>query len=217
MRPDRQSSRRREIEKAAYEVLAENGYRATSMLAIAKRAGASNETLYNWYGSKQALFRSMVEENAREVAELLRKSIADNRDPLGTLRSVGPVLLRLLTSERAIALNRAAVTDADETGILGQTLAEAGRESIMPLIARVFEEARLGGQMIFTTKEEPAEIYLGVLVGDLQIRRAIGVLGPLQEAAIRRRAELAVQVVQNIFRKSRSERQHREAFSSNKP
>jgi AcrR family transcriptional regulator len=202
MRPENQAARRRGIEQAAYEVLAEKGYGATSMLAIAKRAGASNETLYKWYGSKQALFKSMVQENAREVAELLRDGVSRSRSPWETLRSVGPVLLRLLTSERAIALNRAAVMDVDETGTLGRTLAEAGRESIAPLIARVFEEGRAGGQMVFGTEAEAAEVYIGLLVGDLQIRRAIGVLDPLKEPELHRRSGRALRLVKKLFAKS---------------
>lgn len=199
MRPENQTARRQAIEQAAYGVLAEKGYAATSMLAIAKRAGASNETLYKWYGNKQALFQSMVEANAREVAELLRNGVTAGRNPWATLKSVGPVLLRLLTSERAIALNRAAVMDADETGILGRTLANAGRNSIAPLIARVFEEGRASGQMAFETRENATEVYIGLLVGDLQIRRAIGVLGPPGEAELNRRADRAFRLTKKIF------------------
>lgn len=199
MRPENQAARRRAIEQAAYEVLAEKGYAATSMLAIAKRAGASNETLYKWYGNKQALFRSMVEANAHDVAELLRAGVSAKRSPWATLKSVGPVLLRLLTSERAIALNRAAVMDVDETGMLGRTLAEAGRNSVVPLIARVFEEGRASGQMTFETREEATETYVGLLVGDLQIRRAIGVLGPLDEAELHRRSDRALRLAKKLF------------------
>jgi AcrR family transcriptional regulator len=199
LRPENQAARRRAIEQAAYEVLAEKGYAATSMLAIAKRAGASNETLYRWYGNKQALFRSLVEANAREVAELLRDGISAGRNPWTTLKGVGPVLLRLLTSERAIALNRAAVMDADETGMLGRTLADAGRNSIVPLIARVFEEGRASGLMAFDSREEATETYVGLLVGDLQIRRAIGVLAPLGDAELQRRSDRALKLTRKVF------------------
>jgi AcrR family transcriptional regulator len=199
MRPEKQAARRREIEKAAYEVLAKKGYGATSMLAVAKRAGASNETLYKWYGSKQELFRSMVEENAREVAELLRDCISSGRKPVDTLRTVGPILLRLLISEKAVALNRAAVMDSEETGILGRTLAEAGRNSIMPLVVEVFAKWRASGRVMFEKEEEEAaEIYVSLLVGDLQIRRAIGVLDPLRESEVLRRAARALELVQRL-------------------
>lgn len=192
MRAEKQEQRRREIEQAAYEVLAEKGYAGASMLAIAKRAGASNETLYGWYGSKQGLFRALVEENAREVAALLRDSIGQGRDPLETLRRLGPLLLRLLLGDKAVALNRAAAADAAAGGLLGRTLAAAGRETILPLIAEVFAEARARGQVHLDSPEEAAELYISLLVGDLQIRRVTGALERVTEGEIRRRVERAV-------------------------
>lgn len=199
MRAEKQEARRREIERAAYEVLAEKGYEAASMLAIAKRAGASNETLYNWYGNKQTLFRSLVQANAQQVADLLRDSIASGRDPLDTLSRFGPLLLRLLVSEKAIALNRAAVADAAGSGLLGQALAEAGRDTVAPLIAQVFKQAHATGQLFVDNPDEAADVYVSVLVGDLQIRRAIGVLKIPRETEIRRRANRALRFMKAFF------------------
>ncbi|TWS98338.1 TetR/AcrR family transcriptional regulator [Reyranella sp. CPCC 100927] len=204
MRAEKQEARRREIERAAYAVLAEKGYEAASMLAIAKRAGASNETLYNWYGNKQTLFRSLVQANAQQVADLLRDSIASGRDPLDTLARLGPLLLRLLVSDKAIALNRAAVADAAGSGLLGKALAEAGRNTVAPLIAQVFEQAHASRQLTVEHSGEAADIYVSLLVGDLQIRRAIGVLKGLRDVEIQRRADRALRFMKVIF--ARSER-----------
>ncbi|MCP4433742.1 MAG: TetR/AcrR family transcriptional regulator, partial [Gammaproteobacteria bacterium] len=54
-REEIRSARQYRIEEATYELLAESGYHACSMLSIAKRAKASNETLYRWYGDKVGL------------------------------------------------------------------------------------------------------------------------------------------------------------------
>ena len=52
MRDDKKQQRRRQIEAAAYDLLVQYGYDGTSMLAVAKAAKASNETMYRWYGDK---------------------------------------------------------------------------------------------------------------------------------------------------------------------
>ena len=78
MKQENQEKRRRQIEAAAYDVLRQKGYRATSMLAIAKEAGASNETLYKWYGNKQNLFQALVIANAQDVVDHLDRSIAES-------------------------------------------------------------------------------------------------------------------------------------------
>ncbi len=199
MRPDKQLARRREIEEAAYAVLAEKGYRGASMLAIARRAGASNETLYRWYGTKQGLFRALVEENAHQVAARLRHALDRNEDPLDTLAGLGPELLALLLADRAIALNRAAAADADDTGSLGQALREAGRDSVMPLIAAVFDQARRTGRLVVENASEAAEIYLGLLVGDLQVRRVTGALAGIGAEEAARRADRAVEIIRRLY------------------
>lgn len=199
MRDDNREKRRREIERAAYDLLAEKGYAGASMLSIAKRAGASNETLYRWYGGKAELFRSLVETNAAEIATLLRESINRGADPIDTLERAGPVLLRLLVSEKAIALNRAAAADTSETGVLGRALAAAGRDTVLPLVAAVFQAAVAAGRLGADDPAEPAEAYLALLVGDLQVRRVIGVVPPLDETAIDLRAARALAFTQRLF------------------
>ena len=67
METESQKERRMRIENAAYAVLRDKGYKGTSMLAIAKKAGCSNETLYRWYGNKQTLLASLVVANAEAV------------------------------------------------------------------------------------------------------------------------------------------------------
>lgn len=199
MKEERRAERRRAIEAAAYEMLAEKGYKATSMLAIAKRAAASNETLYKWYGNKQALFLSMVEANAREASELLARCLDRNDDPLAAVRRLGPLLLRIVLGEKAVALNRAAAGDAHETGQLGRTIAAGGKQAVLPMLARVFGRARAQGRMRFDDASEVAEIYSGLLIGDLQIERVIGVRDVPGEAEIEARSERACDLVLKLF------------------
>ena len=111
MRDEKKTIRQQQIEKAAYEVLESKGYGGTSMQGIAKRARASNETLYNWYGDKKGLFQALVTRNAAEVKSHLEAELKTDKDALSILSSLGPKLLGLLTGDRAVALNRAAAAD----------------------------------------------------------------------------------------------------------
>lgn len=199
MRAERQEKRQRQIEAAAYEVLAEKGYKATSMLVIARHAAASNETLYRWYGNKQALFASLVRRNAQAARTHLERSVSDNADPIEVLKGLAPMLLETVTSDRAVALNRAAVGDVHETATLGATIAEGGRDAILPLLAGLIEAGRKAGVLDCDDSEEAAETFIGLLIGDLQIRRAIGVLPPLEGQEIAARAERALRLFLRLY------------------
>jgi len=144
MREEARTERQAQIERAAYRLLRERGYGGTSMLAIAREARASNETLYRWYGDKNGLFKTMVEANARETREALQRAIEAGDDPLECLENVAPVLLSMLLGERAIALNRAAA--ADESGELGAAIAAGGKADTLADGFRLAQEAIASGR-----------------------------------------------------------------------
>lgn len=183
MRESAQIERRRSIEEAAYELIDEKGYDNISMLAIAKRAKASNETLYRWYGDKKGLFQAMVIRNADEVYASLVEDLDRQRDPMQILEDISLKLLRLLTSDRAIALNRAAAADA--SGELGIALSKVGRERVLPLISKVLGQIKDQGTFSDLSLEEVTRLYMSLLIGDLQIRRAIGVMPAPNETELK--------------------------------
>ncbi len=197
MRPENRAARQEEIARAAYEVLAEKGFVGLSMLAVAKRAKASNETLYRWFGDKTGLFAAMIGANAAEAKALLQTAIDSDADPIETLEALGATLLKLLTGDRAIALNRAAA--ADPTGELGALLSRLGRETVAPMITEVIQRGFEQGAFRGESPGTATRLYLDLLVGDLQIRRAIGAVPALSAEERDRRARLALDRLQHLL------------------
>lgn len=200
METEKQDERRRQIEAAAFELLAEKGYRSTSMLQIARRASASNQTLYAWYGNKQTLFQSLIEENAKAVKELLCTALQTRSDPMETLRALGPLLLTFTTGEKAIVVNRAAITDAGETGLLGEAIDSGARQEMVEMTRAVM------GQLVATGRFRPdtdtadaAESYISLLLGEVQMLQALGRIGPLDKADIEARARRALELTCRIY------------------
>ncbi|NVO29416.1 TetR/AcrR family transcriptional regulator [Donghicola sp. C2-DW-16] len=196
MQDHKKEARSQQIEDAAYEVLRDKGYGAASMLSIAKKAKCSNETMYRWYGDKVGLFRALVERNAQQAVTVLNDALDQNVEPLQTLRDLGPVLLSALLDEKAVALNRAAA--ADTTGELALALAQAGRGTVAPLIEDVIQRAVTTGA-ISGPADEATEVYLSLLIGDLQIRRVVARMPPLEDAAYQHRAARAVDGLKTLF------------------
>lgn len=197
--PTRRDARREAIEDAAYRVLMRDGYKAASLLAIAREAKASNETLYRWYGNKQGLFASLVERNAETAKQRLEEALASDAPPMRVLEELGPALLRVVTSERAVALNRAACGDVYDTATLGEALAKGGRGSLVPLIAGLLQRAHSDGVLHVHDADEAAEIYIAILIGDVQIRRATGALGALSESEIAARASRCIALIRRLY------------------
>ncbi|MEN8831001.1 MAG: TetR/AcrR family transcriptional regulator [Pacificibacter sp.] len=187
MRDDKRQMRHDAITQAAYALLAEKGYDGTSMLSIAKAAKASNETLYRWYGDKRGLFEAMVRDNAAEVKTMLEAEMSSGGSPIDALRTIAPVLLSMLLGERAILLNRAAASDP--SGELGAAIAKGGRDAVQPQIAAVIEDIETEVKPQGMSK---ADLFLGLLIGDAQIRRVLGVMPALPEDQIQARSNAAI-------------------------
>lgn len=192
MRQETRKARRKEIQQAALALLVQHGYAATTMASVAKAAGASLETLYKWYGDKPGLFRAMVQANIDGLRDELVMSAAAFRDPLAAVQEFGPRLIAVLTSEEVVALNRAAAVDS--SGDLGRIIAESGRGSIAPQLTDLFARAMEGSDPALVT-----EIYLGLLLGDLQIRRVIGRMPPPDAVEARQRSDRALEMLCRLF------------------
>lgn len=190
---DRQA-RHAAISRAAYDLLAEHGYAATSMMRIATAAKASNETLYRWYGNKAGLFHAMVEDNAAQTRSILLRALEEQTNPHETLERVASVFLGMLLGDRAILLNRAAA--ADPTGELGATISAGGRAQVMPLLTRVMDPICADSDI---PADEATRLFISLLVGDLQVKRIIHNLPAPSEAEIEGRCARAIQVFRRLM------------------
>ncbi|MBM1689827.1 TetR/AcrR family transcriptional regulator [Sulfitobacter geojensis] len=190
MREEKRQARKAQIEAEAYALFDELGFEGTSMLAVAKRAKASNETMYRWYGDKHGLFESMVRSNAAQVRTQLAEVVDVPAAPLERLEKVAPVLLGMLLGPRAITLNRAAATDP--TGALGQLLAKGGREDVLPLIKDVLLQAVRQGDLQRPKDGEIGALFMHLLVGDQQIRRVIGTMAAPSQDEVTENAKIAL-------------------------
>lgn len=185
--------RREEILNVALSVLGERGYRGASMREIAERAKASKETLYAWYGSKQDLFEELVSWQAEQVDSALGPSLERATDvPVLVLRTFAVQLQRLLLGERSVVINRAAISEAASDPTFARILVAKGRDTVVPKLGRYLEGQREQGRLDFADVGTAAEAFVGLTMGDQQIRRLLGVMEIPDLRQIEARAERAV-------------------------
>ena len=188
--PDR-AQRRDAILDAATAILREKGYRDTTMLDIARRVSASKETLYAWFGSKSGLFQAVIRRNADTVRTVLEAHLDGDAPVAEALADVGRALAGLLLGDGAVAINRAAISEARSEPVLARILVETGREATLPFFVRYLERCRERGFLDFDDPWEAAETFLGLLLGDKQIRRLLGVVDAPDAGEIETRARQA--------------------------
>lgn len=186
--PDAERNRRRnEVLAAASAELVESGYDKSTMLSVARRAGASKETLYAWFGSKEGLFAELIAMNADATAERIRAALDDTVDVAATLEGFGAGLLSLLVSPESIALNRSAM----HSPALAVELLASGRFRVGPLVEEYLTRLDERGAVAIADAAEAFEVLYGLVIRDTQIRVLLGEQPPTR-TAIEARARTAV-------------------------
>ena len=201
MKAAARARRREEIMNAAVAVLAAKGYRDASMLDVARRASASKETLYNWFGDKQGLYEAVIRRNAGTVRAVLTRHLDGHAPAEQVLCEFGSALLQLLLGDDAVAINRAAISEASADPQLAKILASAGRDATMPHFIAFLEARRNVENWDMADANAAAETFRGLLVGDLQIRRLLGVAKKPMQDTIKARAARAANGFLRLYTK----------------
>lgn len=186
-RADERDERRRGVIDAAFDELIDHGYERVTMLGIARRAGASKETLYAWFASREGLFAAMIEENADRAAAQVAAALDGAADPRDILTGFAFGLAQLLTSDRSVVLNRAAMVSPD----LARLLLASGRHRVGPLVERYLAGLADEGRLVVDDPAEAFGLLYGLVVQDTQIRVLLGEAAPSPEA-VAARAGVAV-------------------------
>ncbi len=86
------------IEDAARELFIKQGFHATSMRDICKRADVSLGNLYNYYETKDSIFESIIDKYQTVIDEDLRSIFAEIDEPMepSNLRKLGESVGRLV-------------------------------------------------------------------------------------------------------------------------
>lgn len=157
------------------------------MLGVAKRAGASKETLYSWFGDRDGLLTALIERNAEQTVSRVRAALDSPDDERSVLEAFATGLLRLLVGPSSVALNRAAMTSPD----LAALVLRSGRHRVGPLVESYLASLDDDGHLTVPDPASAFELLYGLVIRDTQIRVLLGEPAPTAKA-ITRRAEEAV-------------------------
>ena len=175
---------------AASEVLAERGFSAP-IEEVARRAGVSKQTIYNHYGSKTELIRTLMDRRR----SLLTASITEappEQPAVVTLTVYAIAILEAVMSAASLQLTRMAITSASEMPELAHTVYKAGaRAATEDLAAYLATRPELD----IANPIRAADIFMGMAMGRVQTRLLMGLDGFAPDQARSRAKEAAERFV----------------------
>jgi AcrR family transcriptional regulator len=139
------NSKQQEVLDVASEYFLSNGYEGASINAMARSSGISKESIYRYFGSKKELFEAVIDRELGDYQATLR-GIDGTSTNLGlreALVSVAEAILRLITTDRTLALRRLIFDEATRSPDLGQHYYRIGPERAYLKLELLFESHRV--------------------------------------------------------------------------
>lgn len=174
----RGEKRRREIAAVAEQVFFENGFTDTTMQTIAARAGASKETLYRHFGSKEGLFGEIVESRAKVFLDSIDENFERPGSVEDVLRDLGSRMLEAMVGSHALLLCRTVVSESPRNPELGRIFYAEGPERVRGRLSEFLAAARHRGELSFSDAGLAARVFLGAVMSSFHLAHLVLVEAP---------------------------------------
>lgn len=163
-RARRKTATRGRLLVAARELFAESGFDEITVAAIAQRAGVAHGLLFHHFGSKQGLYRAVLDEVVAEMDAAFLAGAGDTPEDVirGGLRGH----LRYVAENPTLALQLVAGSRSADTDV--RESSQAGRDRVVEVLA-----SRLGVQIDNPTVVLVARTFVAA-VDEASVRWVLG-------------------------------------------
>jgi len=161
-----------------------DGFGATSIEAVAKRAGISKRTFYHRFRGKEVLFEAVVRRLIERWAPPLDAALFEGPNLAETLRGAAEYMLGVALTPEALALHRVVIAEATRFPGLARILHELGAATGIERIARVLEPRIANGELRSIDPQFAAEQFILMVVSGPR-RRALGLGTPLSPSELK--------------------------------
>ena len=161
VRPDDET--RQIIYEAARHEFADGGYAATSMEAVARRAGVSTRTLYRLIPNKASLFDGMVTDRLDRTLASVDLNAIDHAEIEEALYAALMACAELTLDEEVIALQRMVLQEAGKFSDIAGMFYRNGIQRITAALADWLRVQQMRGLIDLDDIEEAAGMLLGMV------------------------------------------------------
>jgi AcrR family transcriptional regulator len=161
VRPDHET--RRLIYEAARHEFAGNGYAATCIDAVARRAGVSTKTLYRLIPNKAALFEGMMSDRLERFLYEVNLHAGDRTDIETALCAALMACADLALDEEVIALQRMVLQEAGKSSEIAGMFYRNAIQRTIAALADWLRVQQKRGLIALDDVEEAAGMLLGMV------------------------------------------------------
>ena len=200
-REERRDERRDGILDVARDCFLADGYAATSMSTIAARLGGSKGTLYNYFKSKEELFKAVMQRQCGALAETLFDVDHDGDDVSERLQHFAGKFLTLLLTPESLGIHRVVVGESGRFPELGRMFYDMGPKVILTKIAGYLSDLMDQGVLRRADPFVAAQQFKDLTISGVLQPRTWGVItGDMTDAEIENQVNNAVDTFLRAYR-----------------
>jgi len=186
--------RREAIMDAALELFLDKGYASVSVDEIIQKSGGSKSSVYEYFGTKDGLFREIVTSVSNEIMNAMEVPGAKGQGAREVLTLFGEVLCTHVLTKKGIGLFRLAVSSSKRFPKLARMFYESGPLHGQLALTCYLEKEAAAGRVNIENPRRAAEFFFGMLLVKDHIAMPLGCAPPPSKAAIREMVKEAVDV-----------------------
>lgn len=163
VQPDSETTSR--ILDAAQELFLSDGYAGVNLDRIAKSAGVARQTLYNRFGSKESVFRAMVDRHwsRLQVGRAADLGEGGTRSAEAVLRRFAEAILEFVGENEQVGFIRLVVAESRRLPWIAEEFYRSGKEPLLQALVVQLERLAADGLIECRSTELAAHQFFGLL------------------------------------------------------
>jgi TetR/AcrR family transcriptional regulator, mexJK operon transcriptional repressor len=194
-RPDRRAA----ILAAASDMFLEVGYGVATIDEVIRRVGGSKGTVYAYFGSKETLFRAVIDSIVGEIFRPLPDIDVSSLNVRETLILVAEQQMETMLSERHIALARLVAAEAARFPEISRAYYEHGPARGHAKLEQYFERQVANGLLNLPNVRRAADYFWGMLLHRSTLRRLYNIEPPPSAEKIRSESTAVVDAFLTLY------------------
>ena len=159
------------------------------------KSGGSRTNLYSWFGNKEGLFAAVVAALCEDVLENFRRASRADESPEETLEKIGVDLVKVILSEKVIALYRLVVGESARFPNVAGVFYDSGPAEAYKIISNLLQRWKDEDRVAVDDPEITARLLVEMMVGDLQLLALCKQEPRPSEAQVRNQVRVATSIV----------------------
>lgn len=143
---------------------------------IAEEAGVARQTIYNRFGSKEAVFFAAIDAHWEKLADGLHMDLDAALDPKTVLRRVSDRVMTFIDSADQIEMTRMVIAEMGHSARLAETFYQRGKAPLLHAFSSYIAAADRAGRIRCNDADLAASQFLGMVQEVLFWPRVMGLV-----------------------------------------